>query len=164
MPKESPLIDRLGGTPVLKRTLDVHYERVLRDSLLAPFFKGTKMSSLRLHQLKFLRYFLSDGRMTVDVTDVMLEKHMSMFEERDLSAVHFDRFVTLFVDSLKACGVRSQGLLDETHEIMAPLRQIFVIGAQEYGGSVKSQEDAETSKEHKRKGLRRLLGLGKQKG
>ena len=154
---QSSLADRMGGTPVLKKSLDDFYDKVMKEPTIGPFFKGVKPGSIKNHVLKFLRFFLADGRMTAEVTDVMLEKHMELFEDRGLSETHFDIFVGMLKDSFKEKGGVQDEHITELEEMLLPLRQIFVLGAQEYGGSIKSDADISAAKAAKRKGLRKLL-------
>lgn len=154
MPRSS-LTDRMGGTPVLKQSLDDFFEKVKKDATIGPFFKGTKTNTIKNHVVKFLRFFLSDGRITTEIIDVMLEKHMALFEDRGLNEDHFDVFVTLMKESFKNVGGVNDELLIELEDTLTPLRQIFALGSQEYGGSIKSET---TNKSAKRKGLRKLLG------
>lgn len=47
------LYDRLGGEPALVAAVDLFYDKVLRDPLLAPFFEGMDMAVQRTKGVAF---------------------------------------------------------------------------------------------------------------
>ena len=53
MSEESSLFDRIGGHDKINVLIDRLYERILQDSLLAPFFADTPMDKLRAMQKEF---------------------------------------------------------------------------------------------------------------
>jgi hemoglobin len=67
------LYDKVGGTGTIQELVDIFYDRVLADPILAPFFPDTQMKDLRAKQVMFL---------------IMLLGRKRTFSGQDLSAAH----------------------------------------------------------------------------
>lgn len=80
----------------IEKLVDVFYDAVLKDELLAPFFSNLDFSHHKPKMVHFWSFVLLDeSGYTTDVT----QKHMSMRLKKD----HFDRWISLFnvtVDTL----------------------------------------------------------------
>ncbi len=69
--------------------VDTFYTDVLRDNLLAPFFKGLNFEKHKPKMVHFWSFVLLDEQgYTTDVT----QKHINMRLEKE----HFDRWIELF--------------------------------------------------------------------
>ncbi|GAA3390484.1 group I truncated hemoglobin [Cryptosporangium minutisporangium] len=53
--------DRIGGAPAVAAVVDVFYEEVLADPLLAPYFEGVDLERLKEHQRLFVGQALGAG-------------------------------------------------------------------------------------------------------
>lgn len=80
----------------IEKLVDVFYDAVLKDELLAPFFSNLDFNHHKPKMVHFWSFVLLDeSGYTTDVT----QKHMSMRLKKD----HFDRWISLFnvtVDTL----------------------------------------------------------------
>jgi hypothetical protein len=92
----------------------------------------TVASNLKRHQVEFLKIAFSHVPDSLDVHNLLLEKHKRLFTSMGLNETHFDIVVNHFFD---ACCVQdvSQSLIDEAAAIITPLRIVFVTGAELYG-------------------------------
>jgi len=77
------LYEHVGGSGTIKKLVEIFYDRVLADPILAPFFPDADMPGLRAKQVMFLSMLLGRAR---------------TFSGRDLAAAH--------------AGARTQGLTD----------------------------------------------------
>ena len=48
------IYDSIGGAPAIRVAVDDFYARVLADARLAPFFTGTDLHRLKVHQRAFI--------------------------------------------------------------------------------------------------------------
>ncbi len=56
------LFDQIGGEGAVNAAVDLFYDRVLADPMLAPFFRDIDMSRLKAHQFAFLSQALGGPR------------------------------------------------------------------------------------------------------
>ncbi len=116
------LFERLGGTPAIKATVDVFYEKVLADPTLKPFFKNTNMAWLKGRQSAFFIQAL--GGPAVYKGKDMKSAHARL----PITAADFNRVTQHLVASLADLKV-PQPLIDEVVAAVAPLgRQIVNTG------------------------------------
>lgn len=95
----STLYERIGGAAVVDRLVTSLYDRVLRDSELAPFFANTPMERLRHMQREFFAVALGDDT-EMDAWD-LARAHGG----RGIAAEHYVRFVRHLTDALAEVGV-----------------------------------------------------------
>jgi len=133
------LYDRLGGPETVQAVVDEFYQRVLADEKLAPFFRNTKVTLLKVHQTRFLKIAFTGIPEDMDVGAYMQEKHARLFEE-GLNAEHFDLVAGHLVATLHHFNV-APGLINEAGSIVVSLRPAFEEGAEIYGkkGEVNKQ-------------------------
>ncbi len=75
--------------------VDAFYGKVLKDELLAPFFKNIDFEHHKPRMIHFWSFVLLDvSGYTTNVTD----KHLNM----PLQKEHFDRWLTLFFETIDA--------------------------------------------------------------
>lgn len=125
-PKTHSLAERLGGVPALKLAVEEFYTRILQDPDLAFFFEDTTMTSLKMHQVAFMKVAFTQIPEDLDVLAMMKDKHEKLFA-KGLKASHFDKVARHFVDTLESLSV-PQELTDECVSIIAPLRVVFEQG------------------------------------
>lgn len=131
--KESPqkpetLLDRLGGAAAVKAVVGEFYDRILKDDQLATFFNGADMTSLKLHQLKFMEIAFTKIPDDLDVPGLIKEKHAKLFKE-GLNETHFDLVAGHFTGALEHLEVPKE-LIDEAVGVIVPLRPVFEKGAE----------------------------------
>ncbi|OUW16748.1 MAG: hypothetical protein CBD18_06300 [Opitutales bacterium TMED158] len=115
----SPLFDRLGGSPAIDAAVDQFYERVLADEALAPFFEGISM----LRQIKQQKAFFTTalGGPAIYKGRNMKEAHASLAIQES----HFGLVAKHLIETLAALGV-SQDLIDEVVAAISPLKDEIV--------------------------------------
>lgn len=129
------LYDRLGGDDAVKAVVEDFYNRLLQDDRLARFFEGQRVERLRAHQLRFLKMAFTEIPKDVDVAELILKKHLHLFEEHGLNETHFDLVASHLVDALKGKKV-DDVLISEAAGIVLSLRGVFEEGARKYGGGI----------------------------
>jgi hemoglobin len=96
MEKQATLFDRIGGENGVKNLVRSFYERVLKDSELAPFFEDASIDRLYRMQYEFFAAALGGP---VAYSGLSIHKaHFGLGIERE----HFSRFVNHLIDTLKA--------------------------------------------------------------
>ena len=96
MEKLATLFDRIGGEEGVKNLVRSFYDRVLKDSELAPFFEGASIDRLYRMQYEFFAAALGGP---VAYSGLSIHKaHFGLGIERD----HFCRFVNHLIETLKA--------------------------------------------------------------
>lgn len=121
------LLAKIGGVPALKAAVSEFYDRILADESLAPFFEGTNMTTIKMHQLKFMEIAFTGIPEGLDVAGMMHDKHARLFDE-GLNASHFDSVAGHFVATLEHLKV-PQEHIDAAVAIVGPLRPVFEQGA-----------------------------------
>lgn len=93
------IYDSIGGAPAVRSAVEGFYARVLADERLAPFFTGTGLERLKVHQRAFLAAALGGPQ---------------IFTGRDIAAAHaglgigdgdFDAVVGHLASALTSLGV-----------------------------------------------------------
>jgi hemoglobin len=108
------LFDQLGGETAMRAAVERFYERVLGDSLLAPFFENIPMERLKAHQFAFLSQALGGPRQYTGASMFRAHARLSI-EQR-----HFDAVAAHLVGTLRELGVR-ESLIAEVVGAVAPL-------------------------------------------
>ena len=113
------IFEQIGGKPAVSAAVDGLYERLLADSLLAPYFTGTDLERLKRHMRAFMAVALGGA---------------DLYAGRDMRSAHagldvthdaFDRVVGHLVDTLVALGVPGE-LIQAIGDKLAPLRDEIV--------------------------------------
>jgi hemoglobin len=99
-----PLFGQLGGEEGIARIVDAFYARVVADDLLAPWFDGVDLVSLKAHQRGFLTVALGgpeayDGRS-------MRNAHAGL----GIGDAEYSRALAHLADALDACGVSAEAI------------------------------------------------------
>lgn len=136
------LYERLGGPPAVKAAVDEFYKRLLADDQLAPFFEETNVAKLKMHQLKFFQIAFTEIPESLNVPEMLIQKHRRLFEEKGLNGTHFDLVAGHFIATLDSLGIQ-QELIDEAVGIVAPLRGAFEEGSERFASSEEKKDDAE---------------------
>jgi hemoglobin len=109
------IYDSIGGAPAVRAAVEDFYARVLADGRLAPFFTGTDLERLKVHQRAFLAAALGGPQ---------------IFAGRDMAAAHaglgigdrdFDAAVEHLAGTLTALGV-PEDTIGQIGGALAPLR------------------------------------------
>jgi hemoglobin len=151
------LFQRMGGINAVKAVVDEFYSRIQQDGRVQLFFLAISMAHLKRHQVEFLKIAFSHVPDSLDVHNLLLEKHQRLFASMGLNESHFDIVANHFYD---ACCVQdvSQSLIDEAAAIITPLRVVFIQGAQTYGGGGrKARPEQATNASPKKSPLRLSL-------
>ncbi len=109
------IYDEIGGLPAVAAAVDVFYDKVLADPLLAPVFEGIRVERLKGHQRAFLIAALG-GPEFYRGRD-MGPAHADL----GLTDAHFDAVVGHLVDTLTELGVPTT-TIGQIGEALAPLR------------------------------------------
>ena len=113
------LYDDLGGAAAVTTAVDLFYERVLADPMLAPYFMGVDVARLRGHQVAFITVALGGPH---------------AYAGRSISAAHsrlgvtaeaFGAVVGHLTDTLSGMGV-DQDTLQVIAAKLAPLESEIV--------------------------------------
>lgn len=109
------IYDAIGGAASVTAAVDLFYDKVLADDVLAPYFAGTEMKRQKSHMRAFLAVALGGP---------------SLYAGRDMAAAHhglgvtdlaFDHVVTHLVDTLTELGVPAD-VIGEIGAKILPLR------------------------------------------
>lgn len=109
------IYDSIGGAPAVHAAVDLFYDKVLADELLAPWFTGTDMARQKSHMRAFLAVAVGGPQ---------------VYRGRDMAAAHaglaitgdaFDRVVTLLVATLTELSVPAD-IIDAIGAKLLPLR------------------------------------------
>ena len=139
------LLNRLGGEAAVKSVVDEFYDRLLEDESIAFFFEGIEMPLLKLHQYEFFTIAFTGFPEGIDVGEILIEAHRTLFQVLGLNEEHFDIIAGHLVATLANHSV-PQELIDEIVGVVAPLRAAFELGAQIYGGFHLPHDDDEEKK------------------
>lgn len=113
------LFDVIGGDAAISAAVDLFYDRVLADPMLAPLFVHTDLARLKGHQRAFLALLLRGSGTYNGRT--MRAAHAG----RGITGAHFDRVATHLVETLAALGVPAE-LIGQILGGVAPLRDEIV--------------------------------------
>jgi hemoglobin len=127
MASKETLLKKLGGQEALKAAVDIFYERLIKDDVLAEFFVGVDMALLKWHQLNFMSIAFTEIPKGLNVAKLISDKHARLFD-MGLCEKHFDIVAGHFVGTLESLGV-TKDLIDEAVGVIAPLRPCFIEGA-----------------------------------
>lgn len=116
------IFDSIGGSPAVSAAVDLFYDKVLADPVLAPYFTQTDMARQKTHMRAFLAVALGGP---------------SIYAGRDMAAAHagrgitneaFDHVVMHLVATLTELGVPAQ-TIEAIGGSLAPLRSDVVEAA-----------------------------------
>jgi hemoglobin len=116
------IYDSIGGSAAVSAAVDLFYDKVLADDVLAPYFTATNMASQKTHMRAFLAVALGGP---------------SIYAGRDMHAAHagrgitdeaFDHVVTHLVATLTELGVPGE-TIEQIGGKLAPLRPDIVAAA-----------------------------------
>lgn len=109
------IYDAIGGSASVSAAVDLFYDKVLADEILAPYFTQTDMASQKTHMRAFLAVALGGP---------------SIYAGRDMHAAHagkgitneaFDHVVGHLVATLTELGVPGE-IIEEIGGKLSPLR------------------------------------------
>lgn len=123
------LYEKYGGEGTIKSLVEAFYDRVLKDTVLAPVFKTVDMGALKRHQALFISQALG-GPKKYDGRD-MAEAHHGLAITND----QFDRVAAHLADSMASLGVSEEDI-GTVSAIVDSLRgQIVSAGKLDSGGT-----------------------------
>ena len=102
-PALDSLYNRLGGEAAVTAAVDIFYNKVVNDPLLAPMFDGVDMTRQRRKQVMFLT--VAFGGPALYSGEGMRAAHKRLVEEKGLDDEHFDAVVSHLADTLSELGV-----------------------------------------------------------
>ncbi|KAI8900186.1 globin-like protein [Globomyces pollinis-pini] len=111
MSSEKTLYEKLGGEPAIDATVELFYDMLLKDELVAPIFAKTNMKRQRRMQKSFLIHVL--GGTPYDGKNMRVA-HAKL----NLTEEHFNRVAVTLAKAMTTLGV-SQDLVDEVIAIAA---------------------------------------------
>jgi hemoglobin len=116
------IYEQIGGREAVAATVDIGYELMLADPLLAPYFTGTPMHRLKAHVRKFVAAALGGPE---------------IYRGKDMHAAHahlgitgeaFDRAIDHLVRAMQRLSVPAH-LIEAIGAKLSPLRaQIVAVG------------------------------------
>ncbi len=112
------LYERIGGETAVQATVDKMYEKILADSVLAPFFAHTDMTRQRLSQAAFVTYAFGGPN---HYTGKGLRNAHRKAVENGLSNKHFDLVAGHLKSAMEELGV-NDGLIAEALAIVGGTR------------------------------------------
>jgi len=113
------IYDQIGGRDAVAAAVDLFYDKVLADDVLAPYFTGTDMRRQKAHMRAFLAAAIGGP---------------AIYAGRDMGAAHrglgvtdeaFDHVVDHLVATLTELSV-PQGIIGEIGAKLLPLRDVVV--------------------------------------
>lgn len=144
--RENPtLLSRLGGEAAVRGVVDEFYDRLLADESILFFFEGVEMPLMKIHQLEFFTIAFTGFPEGIDIGEIMIEAHRSLFRLQALNEEHFDIIAGHLVSTLENNSV-PQELINEAVGVVAPLRMAFELGAQIYGIGFELTDDDDAEK------------------
>jgi hemoglobin len=123
------IYDDIGGPAAIEAAVEDFYVRVVADPLLAPYFDGIDMHSLKLHQRAFLAAAL--GGAEIYVGRSMRGAHLGLA----VTPQAFDRVVEQLVATLTDLGVAPE-TIEEIGAKLLPLRDDIVAPPEELGAAL----------------------------
>lgn len=109
------LYEALGGAGAVSAVVDIFYDRVVSDPMLAPFFAGVDLQRLRRHQAMFVTMATGGPPPAIPFDLRMAHQRLAIGDE------HFDRVVQHLVAALRIAAV-DQPRIDAVIDAVAPLR------------------------------------------
>ncbi|BBM84276.1 group I truncated hemoglobin [Candidatus Uabimicrobium amorphum] len=104
-PKES-LYNRIGGDPVVDKAVRLFYDKLLQDEEISVFFGNTNLEENIQKQKAFFNMIF--GGPSIEYTEEQLRQVHRPLIQMGLNAIHFERFVTLMIESLVLSGVNQE--------------------------------------------------------
>lgn len=94
-----PLYAWIGGPDAFRTAVELFYERVVADPLLAPFFENVNMTELQTHQVAFLLYVLGGP------SNYRGRTLASVHAQLPIKQIHFDALTGHLRATLQALSV-----------------------------------------------------------
>jgi hemoglobin len=124
--------EEIGGGAAVEAAVEEFYARVVADPLLAPYFDGVDMRSLKMHQRVFLAAAL--GGSDIYVGRSMRGAHLGMA----VTPQAFDRVVEHLVATLEALAVPTEAIEAIGAKVL-PLRADIVAPPDELGAALHAE-------------------------
>lgn len=99
MSEETSLYEQIGGQAKIDELIDMFYQRILVDDLLAPFFTDTPMDKLRGMQKEFFAVALGGP------LEYSGEKLYNAHRGRGITREHLSRYTEHLLETLKLVGI-----------------------------------------------------------
>lgn len=106
------IFERIGGQPAVDAAVDIFYQKVLADPLLAPMFEGVDMSAQNAKQNRFFTSLFKAE--ATGIENYMRQSHAHLVAEKGLAEEHFNAVAGHLNDTLNELNVPD----DLTGEIM----------------------------------------------
>ncbi|MEM9749770.1 MAG: group 1 truncated hemoglobin [Pseudomonadota bacterium] len=103
MSETTSVFERLGGREAVSAAVNLFYDKVLADPLLAPMFEGVDMARQRSMQAHFLT--MAFGGENAYAGADLRTAHARLVADKGLTDVHFDAVVKHLAASLEELGV-----------------------------------------------------------
>lgn len=121
----SSLYERLGGDTAVMAAVDLFYEKVLDDALLAPFFVGLDMRAQTAKQIAFMARAFG-GPVVMQGRDLRAA-HARLVQERGLGDAHFDAVAGHLDSTLRELGLGDE-IIAEVLAIVGATRSQVLAG------------------------------------
>jgi hemoglobin len=125
--RKETLLAKLGGREMLRKSVDLFYDRLVKDPTLDPFFRNTNIQLLKWHQFNFMSVAFASVPEDLDVANLILSKHRWLFD-MGLDETHYDIMMNHFVLTLRDLDIK-QDLVEEALFMLSPVRAVFVQGS-----------------------------------
>eukprot|EP00538_Stauroneis_constricta_P013688 CAMPEP_0119560716 /NCGR_PEP_ID=MMETSP1352-20130426/15693_1 /TAXON_ID=265584 /ORGANISM="Stauroneis constricta, Strain CCMP1120" /LENGTH=329 /DNA_ID=CAMNT_0007608765 /DNA_START=450 /DNA_END=1436 /DNA_ORIENTATION=+ len=126
------LLHRMGGDGQLINLLRHFFELVLDDPVLAPFFAGCDISSIKNEATQFLTLLLGNKLpKDFDVELYFMEQQFSYYDRSDsvkatpIDQEHYDLFVGYLPEACDEVASMQEELVDELMDLFLPYGRIF---------------------------------------
>ena len=110
-----PLFDRLGGKPAVSATVDIFYDKVLKDERINFMFSDTDMKKQKRHQRRFMT--MAFGGPNLYSGDSMSKAHEKVNLGERPTEEHFGAVAECLIETLQELKI-PQADIDEVVEIV----------------------------------------------
>lgn len=93
------LYDKIGGAESIEKMITSFYQRVLADTMLAPFFEKTEIAKLHKMQTAFFSIALGGGE------PEKMPNLAAVHRDRGIESKHLTRFMEILVETLAEVGI-----------------------------------------------------------
>ena len=114
----------LDGAAALQATVDLFYEKNLKDRRILHFFHDTDLAHLKKHQFNFLQYAFSEGRVGSYNGRSIEKAHERKMKEEGMDEHSFDAVADNLLATLAELNV-PQDIVDDVVAIVLPFRDLF---------------------------------------
>jgi len=120
--QDESIYEKIGGKEVVKNILEDFFEKkILKDTLLAPFFVKLETSKMKNHLGQFLAAVLGGALKPSDLKDKISVAHKGL----GLQDIHWRTFVKYLIQTLRKFGLSGQDV-KEVYYKLKPFRSIVV--------------------------------------